>query len=130
MGIATDRWKAAVQRAALAASVAAVWGAVLAQPSPQTVQDEYAEYELLAPETSSFKTVYDVSVTSAGATTFFDRIGRGLSFVAGAGDGAIDLMTGAPLRFEQEADGLRIHLARPVGSLGRPRNSVVLPGGI
>ncbi len=35
---------------------------VFAQP-PQAVQDEYALYDLLAPDTASFRTVYDVSVT-------------------------------------------------------------------
>ena len=41
---------------------------LLAQP-PQTVQDEYAVYDLQAPETASFRTVYEVSFTTAGATT-------------------------------------------------------------
>jgi len=84
------------------------------QTPPQPVQDEYAVYELLAPDTSTFTTIYEVSVTDAGATTFFDGIGSGLSFASGAGDGVVDLMTGAPLTYEQEAAGLRVHLARPV----------------
>jgi len=89
--------------------------AVIAASAPsaqQTVQDEYAVYELLAPDTSSFTTVYEVSLTTPGATTFFDTIGSGLSFVAGAADGVVDVMTGAPLKFEQEAGGLRAHLHR------------------
>ena len=36
----------------------------VAQP-PQTVQDEYALYDLLAPDTASFRTVYEVSVTTS-----------------------------------------------------------------
>ena len=48
---------------------------VLAQP-PQTVQDEYAVYDLLEPDTSSFRTVYEVSVTTPGATAFADGIGN------------------------------------------------------
>jgi hypothetical protein len=110
---------------ALAASVAA--------QQRQTEQDEHAVYELLAPDTGSFRTVYEVAVTTPGATVFFDRIGDRLQSVpAGApnDDAVYDLMTGAPLEFEQvsgaqaKAGGLvgadlthdyvRIRLARPV----------------
>jgi hypothetical protein len=84
-------------------------------PPPQpTVQDEYAVYELLPPETASFKTIYDVAVTTAGATAFFDRIGSGLSFVESRDDAVVDLMTGLSLPAEQRSDGLQIRLARPV----------------
>ena len=104
----------AIRLTVCAAISAAAIAAPAAQQPQQTVQDEYAAYELLAPDTSSFKTIYDVSVTTPGATTFFDGLGSGLSFVAGKDDGVVDVMTGAPLRFEQETGGLRIHLARPV----------------
>ncbi len=80
----------------------------------ETVQDEYAVYDLLAPDTGSFRTVYEVSVTTPGATTFLDRIGTGLSFAQGADDGVVDMMTGAPLKFEQVPTGIQVHLARPV----------------
>ena len=96
----------------------------------QTVQDEYAVYELLAPDTASFKTVYEVAVTTPGATVFFDRIGSGLSSTAASDDTVSDLMTGGPLKFEQvtgaqaKANGLgdadlksqylAVHLARAV----------------
>ena len=50
---------------------------LLAQP-PQTVQDEYAVYDLQAPETASFRAVYEVAFTTAGATVFHDGIGTGL----------------------------------------------------
>jgi hypothetical protein len=107
-------------RIAMVAAAAAI--AASAPSAQQTVQDEYAVYELLAPDTSSFTTVYEVSLTTPAATTFFDGIGSGLSFVAGAGDGVVDVMTGAPLKFEQEAGGLRVHLARPVpGDGGQAR---------
>src|SRR5215470_15447234 len=79
-----------------------------------SVQDEYAVYELLAPDSASFKTVYEVAVTTPGATTFFDRIGSGLSFVESRDDSVVDLMTGSALKVEQRADGLQIQLARPV----------------
>src|SRR5262249_23955719 len=84
---------------------------VLAQPS---VQDEYAVYELLAPASGSFKTVYDVSVIIPGAKEFSDTIGSGLTPIAANDDGGIDLMTGAALKFEVESRALRIHLARAV----------------
>jgi hypothetical protein len=101
----------------------------------QTTQDERATYDLLAPETSSFRTDYEVSVTTSGATIFFDKIGAGLTTVPNAtGDGVADLMTGAPLKVDEvsgaqakaaglgDADAgsryLRIQLARPVPDRG------------
>jgi len=90
-------------------------------PPAQTMQDEYAVYELLAPETNAFRTDYEVSLTTAGATTFYDRIGSGLEPVAadiGGPDRAIDLMTGQPLRLEQRGGYLEIRLARPVPADG------------
>ena len=103
----------------------------------QTEQDEHALYELLAPDSGSFRTVYEVAVTTPGARVFFDRIGDRLQSVAAgaANDDAVyDLMTGAPLKFEQvtgaqaKASGLvdanlgsdyiRVHLARSVPADG------------
>jgi len=96
-------------------AVCAIASASLAAQRPQaTVQDEYAVYDLLSPGTASFRTVYEVAVTTPGATTFFDRIGSGLTFAPGVDDAVVDLMTGAPLKFEQVTGGLQIHLARPV----------------
>src|SRR5439155_13947372 len=93
----------------------------------QIQQDEYTEYALLAPETASFKILYDVTSTTSGATTFFNPIRKGSE----ASDEAVyDLMTGQPLTFEQVTgeqarssglpnadlgtDYIRGHLARPV----------------
>ena len=92
-----------------------------------TQQDEYTEYALLAPETASFKILYDVTSTTPGATTFFNPIRKGSE----ASDEAVyDLMTGQPLKFEQiggaearisglpnadlATDYIRVHLARAV----------------
>jgi hypothetical protein len=86
---------------------------LLAQPA-DTLQDEYAVYDLLRPETASFRTVYEVAVTTPGATVFHDRIGSGLMPVAASDDGVFDLMTGAPLRFEVTSSAIDVHLARPV----------------
>ena len=90
---------------------------LLAQP-PQTVQDEYALYDLLAPDTASFRAVYDVTVTTPGATMFPDRIGAGLTAVPGADAGAVDLMTGAPLKVAVTTGALEVQLARPVPADG------------
>jgi hypothetical protein len=98
------------------------------------VQDEYATYELLAPETNAFRTDYEVAVTSAGATVFYDRIGSGLQSVPpaiGGSDRAIDLMTGDALKVEQKGDYLEVRLARPVPSDGgqaRPAHRQDLQG--
>jgi len=90
---------------------------VLAQP-PQTVQDEYAEYDLLAPDTSSFRAVYEVSVTTPGATTFSDGIGSGLTTSNKPDDAVVDVMSGAPLKFEVTARAIEVKLARPVPADG------------
>ena len=63
-------------------------------------QDEYAVYDLLAPETASFRTVYEVAVTTPGATVFHDRHRqRSDDRCRQADDGVVDLMTGAPLKY-------------------------------
>jgi hypothetical protein len=43
----------------------------------QTETDEYTRYELLAPETASFKIYYEVTATTAGATSFYNPIRKG-----------------------------------------------------
>jgi hypothetical protein len=99
-------------------AIALLLGAPLAAQQPPTVQDEYAVYDLLSPDTSSFRTVYEVAVTTPGATSFLDRIGSGLAFAAGVDDAVVDMMTGEPLKFEQVTGGLDVHLARPVPPAG------------
>src|SRR5690349_15166364 len=98
-----------------------------AEPPQQTEQDEYTLYELLAPDTASFKITYEVTATTAGAKQFWNPIRKG----SVASDEAVyDMMTGAPLKFEQvgglqakahglagadaEGEYIEIHLARPV----------------
>ena len=90
---------------------------LLAQP-PQTVQDEYAVYDLQAPETASFRTVYEVAFTTSGATAFHDRIGTGLSTSAASDDGVVDVMTGAPLKYTVSSASIDVTLARPVPADG------------
>jgi hypothetical protein len=107
-----------------AAALAAPAGA---QGLRQTEQDEYTRYELLAPDTASFKIDYEVTATTAGARLFWNPIRKG----SVASDEAVyDVMTGAPLKFAQvtgaqarahgldgadpESDYIEVHLARPV----------------
>src|SRR5438477_11532518 len=68
-----------------------------AEPS-QTEQDEYTQYELLAPDTASFKTTYEATATTPRATLFFNPIRK----CSVASDEAVfDMTTGAPLQVEQ-----------------------------
>jgi len=76
--------------------------AAIAHPAAAGAQnrseDEYTRYELLAPETSSFKIVYDVTAVSPGARYFFNPIRIGS---VATDESVIDLMTGAPLAFSE-----------------------------
>src|SRR5262245_49482053 len=97
-------------------------------------EDEYTRYELLAPETASFRIVYDVTAVTPGATFFFNPIRKGSE---ASDESVIDLMTGQPLKFEQvsgtqakqsglaDADPdtqyIRVQLARPVPAGGEGR---------
>jgi len=106
-------------------------GAARAQSSSA---DSYTRYELLAPDTASFRIVYDVSATTAGARFYFNPIREGSE---ASDESVIDRMTGAPLKFEvvtgeeARADGqrgasatghyIKIYLARPVPEGGEAR---------
>jgi len=105
----------------------------------QTESDEYTRYELLAPETASFKIHYEVTATTAGAKVYFNPIRKG----SAASDEAVyDAMTGEPLRFEvvngaeaskdplmTTADPggsyIKIQLARPVPPEGQSRILII-----
>lgn len=112
-------------------------------PSPtaakQTETDEYTRYELLAPETNSFKIYYEVTATTAGARFFFNPIRKGS---VASGEAVYDAMTAQPLRFEvvsgAEArnnplmtsadtgmDYIKVYLARPVPPDGQGRVIIV-----
>ena len=108
-------------------------------PARQTESDEYTRYELLAPETSSFKIFYEVTATTPGAKVYFNPIRKGSI----ASDEAVyDAMTGEPLRFQivpgadarkdplmPDADVaesyIKIQLARPVPPEGQGRLRIV-----
>src|SRR5881394_2434148 len=110
-----------------------------ATPAKQTEADEYTRYELLAPDSASFKILFEVSAATPGAKVFFNPIRKG----SVASDEAVfDAMTGEPLHFEvvsgtdarkdavmadADADGsyIKIQLARAVPPEGRGRLLIV-----
>src|SRR5580692_10069220 len=98
-------WTTVVSSAILAGSIAT---AIHAQANPnaiayptatgtQTEADEYTRYELLAPETASFKIYYEVTATTGGATSFYNPIRKGSE---ASDESVTDAMTGKPLHFE------------------------------
>jgi hypothetical protein len=101
-------------------------------------EDEYTRYELLAPETASFKIIYDVTAVTPGAKFFFNPIRPGS---IATDESVIDLMTGTPLKFQEiggaearesglanaSLDGryIRVELARPVPDGGGGRIRII-----
>ncbi|MEP6546547.1 MAG: hypothetical protein ABJD53_03710 [Gammaproteobacteria bacterium] len=101
----------------------------------QTEADEYTRYELLEPETASFKIYYEVSATTAGAKFYYNPIRKGSS---ASDESVYDAMLGTPLHFDvvsgaqarkdplmSDADlgthYIKVWLARPVPEHGRGR---------
>ncbi|MET0214868.1 MAG: hypothetical protein ABW292_17785 [Vicinamibacterales bacterium] len=122
----------AVQFAALvAAAVTVIPSAASAQ---NTSEDEYTRYELLDPASASFKIIYDVTAASPGARFYFNPIRPGSE---ASEESVVDLMTGAPLKFEVvtgakaredgftradlETSYIKVHLARQVPPNGGGR---------
>jgi hypothetical protein len=116
-------------------SAASFLAAQSPQATLQTESDEYTSYELLGPDTSSFKITYEVTATTAGAKYFYNPIRKGS---AASGEAVFDVMTGEPLRFEvvpgvdarkdslmRDADAassyIKVTLARPVPANGQGR---------
>ncbi len=105
----------------------------------QTETDEYTRYELLAPETASFKIYYEVTATTAGAKYFYNPIRKGS---VASDESVFDAMSGEPLEFEvvsgveakkdplmakaDEGTGyIKATLARPVPENGQGRVVIV-----
>jgi hypothetical protein len=136
------------KKLAIATAVSMLFGCALVRPqqtstppaavpaaSKQTETDEYTRYELLAPETASFKISYEVTAATPGAKSFYNPIRKG----SVASDEAVfDSMSGEPLHFEvvsgaearkdplmADADAdtnfIKITLARPVPPEGQGR---------
>jgi len=111
-------------------------------PAPtarQTETDEYTRYELLAPETASFKIYYEVTATTAGAKYFYNPIRKGS---VASDESVTDAMTGQPLQFavvsgvdarkdplmpdaDLATDYIKVTLARPVPPNGQGRVIIV-----
>ncbi|HEY7575083.1 MAG TPA: hypothetical protein VIB08_07965, partial [Thermoanaerobaculia bacterium] len=88
---------------------------------------EYTRYELLAPGTSQFRILYEVTAIAPGATVFFNPIRKGS---VATDERVTDRMSDEVLRFEvvsgeearrtglpdaeKDTDYIRIHLPRPV----------------
>jgi hypothetical protein len=96
--------------------------------------DEYTRYELLAPESGSFRIRYEVTATSPGARFYWNGIRKGSE---ASDESVTDPATGKPLRF-LEVDGntarahglvdaepdsryIEVELPRPVPSNGEIR---------
>jgi hypothetical protein len=132
---------------ALGAAATATAGAVPADrdglyfPSAttQTEADEYTRYELLAPETASFKITYEVTATTAGAKYFYNPIRKGS---VASDESVFDAHLGTPLHFEvvsgsdarrdplmpdadEATEYIRVTLASPVAQHGQARLLIV-----
>ena len=101
----------------------------------QTEADEYTRYELLSPESASFRISYEVTATTAGAKFFYNPIRKGS---IASDESVYDAHLGTPLSFEvvsgaaarqdplmPDADAateyIRIALAAPVPQHGQAR---------
>src|SRR5688500_17449839 len=112
-------------------TIAALLLVAPAAAAQNRADDEYTRYELLAPETSSFKITYDVTAVTPGARFYFNPIRKGS---VASDESVIDLASGAPLKFEQisgaaareaglanadpEGEYIKVTLARPVPAGG------------
>ena len=105
----------------------------------QTETDEYTRYELLDPETASFKIYYEVTATTAGAKFFYNPIRKGS---VASDESVYDAMSGKPLHFEVvsgaearkdtlmadaelDTEYIKVTLARPVPENGQGRILIV-----
>jgi len=101
----------------------------------QTETDAYTRYELLAPETASFKIYYEVTATTAGARFYYNPIRKGS---AASDESVYDAMLGTPLHFDvvsgaearkdplmpdadPDTNYIKVTLARPVPEHGQGR---------
>jgi hypothetical protein len=101
----------------------------------QTETDAYTRYELLAPETASFKIYYEVTAATAGARFYYNPIRKGS---AASDESVYDAMLGTPLHFEvvsgaearkdplmpdadPDTNYIKATLARPVPEHGQGR---------
>ena len=110
-------------------------GVYLPTAITQSETDEYTRYELLAPETASFRISFEVTATTPGAKFFYNPIRKGS---AASDESVYDAMSGAPLHFQvvagsearkdplmadadPETHYIKVTLARPVPEHGEAR---------
>ena len=100
--------------------------------------DDYTRYELLAPDSASFRIIYDVTAVTPGARFYFNPIRKGSE---ASDESVLDLSTGRTLRFEVvsgqkardaglsradlEMDYIQVHLLRPVPDGGEARIRII-----
>lgn len=100
----------------------------------QTQTDSYTQYELLAPDTQSFRIVYDVSGTTSGAKYYWNTLRKGSEHTVNK---VWDLFSGKTLAWEivdgktaaqnglatasEDTDYLQVTLARPIPKGGQAR---------
>ena len=101
----------------------------------QTEADEYTRYELLSPQTASFRITYEVTATTAGARYYYNPIRKGSQ---ASDESVTDAMSGTPLHFEvvsgvearkdplmpdadATTDYIKVTLRRPVPERGQAR---------
>jgi len=118
-----------------AAALLACPSMALADDHVQTTADTFTRYELLAPNSNSFRIYYDVSAATAGVSRYYNPIRRGSEPEV---HGVYDRLTGKPLEWslvggedarasglvpDADPDGeyIRVDLARPVPDGGRGR---------
>jgi predicted RNA-binding protein with TRAM domain len=93
----------------------------------QSSDDSYTRYELLDPPSQSFRIIYDVTATTAGAEFYYNTLRKGSEHKV---DNVIDLMTGKSLEWKivsgaeakrggnmqasDDVDYLQVRLARPI----------------
>ena len=72
-------------------------GVYLEEVATQAEADEYTVYDLLAPDSASFRISYEVSATTAGAKVFYNPIRSGS---VASDESVYDAMSGAALHFD------------------------------
>lgn len=111
-----------------------IGGPIHAWSQAQTQRDSYTRYELLAPESHSFRIIYDVSATTSGNKYYYNTLRKGSEHEVTA---VYDRMTGKALKWEivdgahakanehptasEEYEYLKVYLARPIPEGGAAR---------
>jgi len=106
----------------------------LSLKAQQTQTDSYTQYELLDPESQSFRIIYDVSGTTAGMKYYWNTLRKGSEHTV---DKVWDLYSGKELQWKivngktakqngliraaEDTDYLQVTLARPIPKGGQAR---------